>query len=492
MNCTQAREAFNAAILQQLSTPEQADFEAHLGCCRNCQAEYEALGAQLALPAPTAGRGQGEGRQRVAALEERVLAAGKLELAGLRPLQKGEGRRQRFWAFATAGAAAAALLLVLFHFQAQENPPGLPESEDVSGNEWSFVDGDSANSRNLGGLELGMPARVLWEKKIAGVAGTYKPLAWKGLVIIGSAPAKFPLSDGGGLTALEAGSGKVVWQKTFAEGDYFKAKGFPDRCLLDGRLYVTDGRVCRVFDAVSGEATAVYSAPEPQGGWSYLAAAQGRLYGGSHDGRTVFCIVQSSGKTVWSRAAGGHIFIPALSGNRLYLQTSDGDVAALDATDGHEIWRQKDTAPKGKAAVYAAQDRILVLANSDELAGFDAASGQRLWLRKIPLVYQAGLALGRDAAYILAGRAAVDLGDGHILWQRTEAKGGLCTPPTVAGSRLFASTGKKSGSLNVLTASGELLSATEDAERETCDGAIVCEGRIFTVGGGRFLALTCR
>jgi len=482
MNCTQARDAFNAAILQQLGPPEKADFEAHLGCCRNCQADYEALGAQLT---PTSSRRAKA--HRVAALEERILAAGKLELVRLR-----HTRRKLFWVFSTAGAAAAALFFVLFHFPA--HPPALHESEDVSGEAWSFVDGDSANSRHLEGLELGMPTRVLWEKRIPGLAGTYKPLAWKGLVIIGSVPAKFPLSDGGGLTALEASSGKVVWQKTFAEGDYYKAKGFPDRCLLDGQLYVTDGHVCRVFDAVSGEATAAYSAPEPQGGWSYLAAAQGRLYGGSRDGRTVFCVEQCSGKTVWSRAGGGggRVFVPALSGSRLYLQTSDGDVAALDATDGHEIWRHEDTAPRGKAAVYAARDRILVLANSDELAGFDAASGQRLWLRKIPLVYQSGLALGREAAYILAGRAALDLGDGHILWQRTEAVGGLCTPPTVAGGRLFASTGKKSGSLNVLSASGELLGATEGAEREACDGAIVSEGRIFTIGGGRFLALTCR
>ena len=479
MNCTQARDAFNAAILQELSIREKADFEAHLGSCRNCQAEYEALGAQL-----TPSSSKRAKAQRVAALEERILAAGRLEL---RPRHT---RRKLFWAFSAVGGAAAALVFVLFHFLG--HAPALHESEDVSGDAWSFVDGDSANSRHLEGVELGMPTRVLWEKRVPGLAGTYKPLAWKGLVIIGTAPAKFPLSEGGGLTALEARSGKVVWQKTFAKGDYYKAKGFPDRCLLDGHLYVTDGRVCRVFDAVSGEATAAYAAPEPQGGWSYLAAAQGQLYGGSRDGRTVFCVAQCSGKTVWSRPAGGRVFVPALSGNRLYLQTSDGDVAALDAIDGHEIWRHEDAAPKGKAAVYAARDRILVLANSDELACFDAASGQRLWLRKIPLLYQSGLALDREAAYILAGRAALDLGDGHILWQRTEAVGGLCTPPTVAGGRLFASTGKKPGSLNVLSASGELLGATEDAAREACDGAIVSEGRIFTVGGGRFLALTCR
>jgi len=125
----------------------------------------------------------------VAALEERILAAGRLELVRLRP-----ARRKPFWAFSIAVAAVAALFFVLFRFSAPS--PALHESEDVSGDAWSFVDGDSANSRHLEGLEMGMPTRVLWEKRVTGLAGTYKPLAWKGLVIIGSVPPKFRSATG--------------------------------------------------------------------------------------------------------------------------------------------------------------------------------------------------------------------------------------------------------------------------------------------------------
>ena len=152
----------------------------------------------------------------------------------------------------------------------------------------------------------------------------YRSLAWKGVVIVGEDPAKRTHRGGGHLVAFDTRDGKVRWERDFPAGDFNKGKDFPDRCILGGRLYITDGDSCLVLDAITGRDCGRLEAPEASRGWSYLAASDGRLYGAAHDRRTVFCVEAATGRELWSRRIEDGVYLPALSAGRMYLAPGGG------------------------------------------------------------------------------------------------------------------------------------------------------------------------
>jgi len=157
-----------------------------------------------------------------------------------------------------------------------------------------------------------------------GSAGTYKPLAWNHLGIVGTPGNNYPpFRKGGGLAALDARNGRRCLAEDFhAGGGLFQSQRVP-RSLYPAavNLHHRLAALPRSWTLASGEELAVFAAPGEAEGWSYLGAQNDRLYGVSRDGRTVFCVDRSSGAKVWCCSAGGRVFIPALSAGRLFLQT---------------------------------------------------------------------------------------------------------------------------------------------------------------------------
>jgi outer membrane protein assembly factor BamB len=475
-DCREFRGQAAAAALGTLSGEELERFQRHLAGCPSCHAEFErsrrtlelaAAGAAASVPANLAGR---------------VAAAGREEL-----FAESRRRRARLWIASAAGAAAALVLAAGLVWRANRPAP-------VPGcGCWRFVDGDSGNSRQADASAALVPERVAWEQRLSGIPGSFKPLAWRDFVVVGADPAKRTHRGGGRLVSFGAADGKVRWERDFPAGDFYKAKGFPDRCILGGRLYLTDGQACLVLDAATGRDLGRLEAPELARGWSYLAASAGRLYGAARDGRTVFCVESATGRTVWARPVEGGVFLPALSDGRMHLASGTGELAALDADTGAVLWRREGAVPAGKASLHARGGLVLVLAENDELLAFDSVDGGLAWSRRETGAFASGLAFGSDAVFLRGGSLAVRLADGKTLWQQLDATGSLCAAPTAAGGGVLATAGEKAGSLSAIEgASGKSLGRLADAAVRSCDGAIVAGGRIFTVADGRLLAVTCR
>ncbi len=409
-------------------------------------------------------------------LEARVVEAGRAQLT--------VARRRRRLASVCVLVAAASLLLVATWMLA-----GRSTDEALCGC-WRYVAGDPGNSRHSDYALRGTPDRVLWERRVQGTAGAFKPLAWKRLIVVGAHPGRKTHRGGGRLLAFDAVSGEVRWQRDFESGDFYKAKGFPDRCILGGVLYVTDSHSCLALELSTGRQLGRFDPPEEAMGWSYLTGEKDRLYGLSRDGRTAFCVEAASGRALWSRATGGKAFVPALVGNRMYLSVGDGSLLALDTADGRRIWRVSGS-PGGRSSVHACGEHLLVMNSSDDVAAFSALGGGRLWSRNLKGAFASGAAMSGHVAYLLAGTTALSLSDGAILWQHGEDASGLCSAPTLTGDRVLAAAGKEAGSLNVFAATGRVEASFSGAARRACDGAIVAGGRIYAVGGGTLRAMAC-
>lgn len=315
------------------------------------------------------------------------------------------------------------------------------------------------------------------------MSGEFKPLAYKGLVIVNADPEEKAQTDGGAqLIAFDADTGGVRWKRSFRKGDFAKAMEFPDRCIRDGRD-------CIVLDAATGQPVARLAPPEDASGWKYLTAARDRLYGTSADGRTVFSVDAASGRRVWSRAIDGATFVPALAEGRLLLHTERGTLLALDARDGSELWRTQDSVPAGRASLHARSGRGVVLAESGKIMVFDTSCGRTVWRKELGEPPGAGLAMSSEAIYLQGGNRALALADGFTLWYQNPGVEGDCSPPTVVGRELLASAGPGHNGLAVLSQAGQVLGTVSRTAGGRCDGAIFENGRLFVMGDGCLLAV---
>jgi outer membrane protein assembly factor BamB len=128
----------------------------------------------------------------------------------------------------------------------------------------------------------------------------------------------------------------------------------------------------------------------PQGG-SGLAQTQDLLYVGSREGRVFALNPESRSRGLSFPTEGEWIFpadkeklgaiygTPVLSGDTLYLGTSDGKLYALDAKTGRSKW-QNPFPDKGAiiGGLAVAGDTIFV-ASADKLHAIDAESGRPRW-----------------------------------------------------------------------------------------------------------------
>jgi outer membrane protein assembly factor BamB len=435
----------------------------------NCREESRPIGqaARPAMPPDLLARIAGACRQEIATQKSR--------------------RRMRWLAAAAATASAAVALLAVGLLCV---PHGKDNVSEDGG--WCFVQGNPGNCRQ-GTLTAGtIPDGVVWTRSIPGTPGRLKPLSYRGLVIVNAEPKTNMFRGGGRLMAYTTDSGAVRWEREFSSGDFFKATGFPDRCIRGGRLYLADGTHCLVLDAATGRDIAVLEPPGDVTGWKYLSATGDRLYGTSADGRTAFSVETATGREVWSRKLDGAAFVPALAEERLLLHTDDGTLLALNASSGEELWRSTASAPPGRASLHARSGKGVVLAESGEIMVFSASSGEAIWKKKLSEPVLSSLAMSDDAIYLQGGNRALSLADGFTIWYQDPKTSTGCSPPTVLGRGLLASPGTDHGRLAILSSAGQVLGTVDQAAEGSCDGAIVSGGRIITVGGGHLLAVRCR
>lgn len=176
--------------------------------------------------------------------------------------------------------------------------------------------------------------------------------------------------------------------------------------------HIAGGGLSPVFrvDAGDGQDGRITSAPIVTGGRAYVLDAEARV--SAFDART--------GARSWSvslapeeeRGREGYGGGLAAVGGTIFATTGFGEVVALRASDGGEIWRQRFGAPF-RAAPAATEGVVVAVGRDNQAYGLDPATGQITW-RLQGATADAGL-LGGASPAISGNVAIVPFASGEII-----------------------------------------------------------------------------
>lgn len=260
-----------------------------------------------------------------------------------------------------------------------------------------------------------------------------------------------------------------AWQISIGAGRSDERRLLAQPVVGGGRVYAMDSRArVSAFDAASGrQIWRVSVLPKDEddadlgGGVSY---ASGRVYV-STGGAETLALDAASGKILWrtgiqapSRAA------PTVSDGRVYVLNVENNVIALNAADGKQVWRYagvgRSSTILGGASIAASGDVIVAPLSSGDIVALRAENGRQLWIERLaafrrrnPVTNIADITAnpvidrGRVYAVSNAGRlAAIDLRTGQRIW---DVDVGSRQTPWIAGDYVF-----------ILTNSGHLAAIT--------------------------------
>lgn len=268
-------------------------------------------------------------------------------------------------------------------------------------------------------------------------------------------PGGNPSKSMGHLALAEAPS--QAWSTSIA-GSTGRARLAAAPVVAGGTLYVMDtNAVVHAFDATTGASRWQFQSANSDenrranfgGGVSVDGA---RVYATNGLGEVV-AIDAAAGTQVWRVKPGGPLRgAPTVADGNVYVVSHDNQLFALNQTDGSVIWTQSGTLESqgvfGAAAPAVGQGTIVAGFSSGELNAYRYENGRSLWSDTLsrstistsvssladidaePVIDQ-----GRVYAVGQGGRmAAVELGTGQRLWEQNIA--GISTP-WVAGEWLF-------------------------------------------------------
>jgi hypothetical protein len=162
---------------------------------------------------------------------------------------------------------------------------------------------------------------------------------------------------------LEAsGSLQQIWQQDAGAGSNSDSRLTAPPIVAGGKIYVLDARArVYAFDANSGE-PAWHVSVAPLGHRGLFSMLSFGLFG-------------ENTKVDATKGFGGGI---AFDGGKLFVSTGFGDVVALDAASGKELWRINTGVPIFNAPV-ANGGRVFVSAQDNHFHAYAQNNGRELW-----------------------------------------------------------------------------------------------------------------
>jgi eukaryotic-like serine/threonine-protein kinase len=170
----------------------------------------------------------------------------------------------------------------------------------------------------------------------------------------------------GQVVALSLEDGRESWRTDVAPLHGVAAGEDRVFAVADGQVVSLDGRTGEVAWRVDLATAAV--APTWRSGW---------LIAGTSGGDVV-ALRASDGVEVWRRSLGAALRHPvSIDGDRAYAALSDGSLAAMDVTTGQVQWHIQ--LPDLPGPVLALGDRVYVGSDDKFFYALDAADGRRRW-----------------------------------------------------------------------------------------------------------------
>jgi len=264
---------------------------------------------------------------------------------------------------------------------------------------------------------------------VLGTEGTVEadPLLAAIPITVPAAEANSDWAQSGGNAAKSVGhvalgaSPQQVWSVSIGNGNSFRTRLVAEPVVADGRVYTIDtsARV-RAFNLENGQEI-----------WAHQ--------------------VRSEGSPPEALFGGGVTF----EGGRVYATNGAGDIAALDAATGSQIWMVKPGGPL-RGAPTVANDTVYALSQDSQLFALNAQTGEQRW-SGAGSFEQAGVFGSAAPAFaqstLVAGFASGELTayryeNGQVVWQDALARTGISTTvgqlsdidadPVIDNGRVFA------------------------------------------------------
>lgn len=216
---------------------------------------------------------------------------------------------------------------------------------------WPMAGGNPERT-GMGAPALPLPLEMAWSFDTRG--RVYTSAALRGGHVFGG-------SDSGKLVALEAGTGKLLWEKE---------AGAPIRCSA--------------------------------------AAADGLVFAGS-DGGSFFALDEATGREKWRFDCGGPVqSAPAVVGGLVIFGANDHNVYALDRQTGRKLWsfRMNDYCIQAPVAVHG--NTVFAGQWTDWVWALDIRTGKERWRSFFPVGIEA-VAHYRDRLYVRTPYYIVEL-----------------------------------------------------------------------------------
>jgi outer membrane protein assembly factor BamB len=253
---------------------------------------------------------------------------------------------------------------------------------------------------------------------------------------------------------------QLAWTAQIA-GTSPKARLAASPVVGNGLLFIVDTNgTVNAFDAATGAKRWIYQLDLDKdlrnsafgGGATY---SDGKVYATSGAGDVV-ALDAATGKQIWRvKPAGPLRGSPTVAFNAVYAMTQDNQIMALDVADGHLLWQ--DVAASGEQGVFgvaapaAAQGTVIAGYSTGELVAYRYENGRVLWsdaLARTSISTAVSTLTDVDADPIIdSGRvyalgqggrmAAYELVTGQRIWELSLA--GISTP-AVSGEWIFTLT----------------------------------------------------
>lgn len=362
--------------------------------------------------------------------------------------------------------------------------------------EWTQTNGNAQH--NLGHLAGPASLSRAWTAD-AGSGGSEARITSRPIVAGGTV---YTLDAEATLSAFDAGSGARRWQVSLAREGERGREGFGGGLAADGgRLYATTGfGEVIAIDPASGEIFWRRSFGAPFR--AAPAAAGGLVVAVTRDNRA-FGLDGGDGSERWRlQAAAADAGLlggasPAIAGGAAILPFASGELAAVSANAGRQLWTAVLTGGRRGLARAAITDisgdpvvagPLVVAANqSGRMLAIDGRNGQQVWSRSIGSA--APLWPAGDTLYVVSDDAMLmrlSLRDGRTLWAAElpafrdpeDRKGAIpYSGPVLVGGRVIITDSRG----NVLAFDGQTGAKVEEARIDggSRTGPVVAGGTVY-------------
>jgi probable HAF family extracellular repeat protein len=228
--------------------------------------------------------------------------------------------------------------------------------------------------------------------------------------------------------------------------------------------------------------TVDWSAPTGGSVFSSPAVDDGVVYAASTDGQ-LYALSAANGKQLWATKIGGNDLFssPAVAGGRVFVGSDDDSVYALDAASGNVLWT---FATGGDVVAPPAVEAGVVYVGSWDanLYALDAATGRLLWSQNVGYPVRSAAAVANGAVYVGTDDLyAFDAPSGRLLWAAAIPTSSWSVDAPAAVSNNLVLAGADDGTLYAVDASsGNVVWSA--ATKSTITGAPAVDGSLAYVG----------